>query len=93
MPIRIEERTLDTLKAFGEPYGRSLNAEIELAIEALIHQHVLALLEDPAVRRELGAAEVRRRRKGAKDGLEEVLRRAFDRDSAAIEALTMMSEN
>lgn len=82
MPIRIEESTLDQLKAFADHYGRSLNREIEIAIEALIHQHALALLEDPEVRRERGAAYVREQRKRTRAAYEEVLATAFSRGSA-----------
>lgn len=77
--FRVPEDVLRQLENFGSHYSRSLNAEVNLALEAWPHQHALALLRDPQVERELGKEKVKAEQRKIEEALNAVYQRAFSR--------------
>ena len=79
LPVRMPPDTWEQLRGFADFYGRSLNSEVELAVEAHIHAHALAMLRLPEVRKERGAAWVNAERRKTEQALAELYERAFSR--------------
>jgi hypothetical protein len=75
--FRADEKTLDLLRAMGERYGRTMNAEMELAVEAWVHSHALVMYLDPEVIERRGAERVKAERAKTEAALGRLYAEAF----------------
>ncbi len=84
LPFRAERALVNQLAEVAHSYGRSLNAELGLAVEAHINQARLALVTDPSARSDPRVKEMLERDPRLERRINETLahlhRQAFDRN-------------
>ena len=85
LSARVDRGQADALAAFAGTYGRSVGAELRLAIEAHTHAHALwALTNDPETIAHVGGMEIAERMaEQSRALLDDVYTRAFKRPRPA----------
>jgi hypothetical protein len=83
IPFRADRALVDQLAEVARAFGRSINSELAVAVEAHVHAAMLALVKDPSARSDPRVREMLEREPGLEQRISEKLarvhREAFDR--------------